>query len=73
MAWTLRKEYTVTHPKTGEPHTRVTYHMGFGLSGLFQEGSSRAQDAREFRTKTLAEVYARNKLPGQGYKPEKVN
>ncbi len=71
MTYRLRREYNFTHAKTGKPQKKVSY-FSYMMADLFPTGSCRTQDARIFPTKALAEIYARNKLRGRGYKPERI-
>lgn len=71
MAWRLRRDYRITHPKTGKPVDQTSFHVGF-IMGAFPEGTSRPEGAKTFHTKAEAAAYNRTKLPGRGYQPERV-
>ena len=71
MPWRLKRDYQMKHAKTGETLDRTSYHCGF-IMGM-PEGTSRPQDATEFPTKAAAQAHQRDRLPGRGYRPERVN
>ena len=68
----LRRDYQMKHAKTGELLDLVSYHKGY-LMNTFPEGTSRADEAKVFASKALAENYARKRdLWARGYRPERI-
>jgi hypothetical protein len=60
MTWVLRHDYTRVHAKTGECRAEHDYYVG-DIMGIAHECSHDIAKAKTFRTKALAEVFARNK------------
>lgn len=71
MPYVIRDEVELTR-KSGEKHMHVSYFKAT-VMGLFNEFVMKPEDARQFRTKTMCEVFIRNRFgTSSRLKPHKI-